>query len=209
MWHPAQLTNRQKQVLAFVEDRLRRTGFAPSLQETADHFHFKSANSARQHLRLIEKKGFLHRVPGRSRALVIVRRQGQSDAEFVRVPLLGKIPAGSPMTAFENSDALLTLPSILFRGDQLFALRVHGRSMIGAGILDGDIAILDATRDLENGEIAAVMIEDQATLKRVYRKPAGLLLKPENPEFQDIHVDSHDKPQVKVIGVLVGVVRKV
>jgi repressor LexA len=209
MWRTAQLTNRQKQVLAFVEDSVRRTGFAPSLQETADHFRFKSANSVRQHLRLIEKKGFLHRVPGRSRALVIVRRQEQNDAEFVRVPLLGKIPAGTPMTAFENSDALLTLPSVLFRGDQLFALRVHGTSMIGAGILDGDIAILDATKHVENGEISAVMIGDEATLKRVYRKPAGLLLKPENPEFPDIHVKSHDKRQVKVVGVLVGVVRKI
>src|SRR3989442_5835866 len=119
------LTARQKQVLAFVEDRQRQTGFAPTLQETAKHFGFRSPNSVREHLRLIEKKGFVHRTPGRSRALVVVRPDGQ-DPDLVRVPLLGRIPAGDPVVAIEDTEALLTFAALLFRGGRLFALRVRG-----------------------------------------------------------------------------------
>src|SRR5438552_3561617 len=99
------LTARQKQVLAFVEDRQQQTGFAP-------------------------------RLPGRSRALVVVRSDRRADPDLVRVPLLGRIPAGHPVVAHEEAETLLTLPAHLFRGSQLFALRVHGGSMKGAGILN-------------------------------------------------------------------------
>ena len=123
-------------MLAFIQNRQRETGFVPSLQETADHFGFKSPNSVRQHLRLIEKKGLVHRLPGRSRALVLARQENLDDC--VHVPFLGCIPAGLPAVAQEDMEALLTLPAHLFRGDGLFALRVRGTSMNGAGILDGD-----------------------------------------------------------------------
>lgn len=209
MSQSAKLTARQEEVLAFFEDRQRQTGFAPTLQETAEHFGFKSPNSVRQHLRLIEKKGLVHRVPGRSRALVLVRAEREAPSELVRVPLLGRIPAGRPFTAQEEPEMLLTLPAHLFRGTQLFALRVHGASMKGAGILSGDIAVLDGATEVKDGAIAAVLIEDEATLKRVYRKPKGLLLKAENPAFRNIHVAVTEAQRARVIGVLVGVVRKV
>jgi repressor LexA len=203
------LTTRQKQVLAYVKDQQRLTGFVPTLQETAKHFGFKSLNSVRQHLRLIEKKGFVHRVPGRSRALVVTGRDGRDDSDLVRIPLLGRVPAGQPVFASEEAETPLTLPAHLFRGSRLFALRVHGASMKDAGILNGDIAVLDATPDVEDGTIAAVLIEDEATLKRVYRKPKGLLLRAENPSFHDIKVAASETQRTRVIGVLVGVVRKV
>lgn len=203
------LTARQQQVLAFVEDRQQQTGFAPTLQETAKHFGFKSQNTVREHLRLIQKKGFVHRVPGRSRALVVVRVNGSSNTDSVRVPLLGRIPAGNPVTADEEREALLTLPSQFFRGRQLFALRVHGNSMKDAGILNGDIAVLDASRDALDGSISAVLIDDEATLKRVYRKPEGLVLKAENTDFRDIKISPAEAEQTRIVGVLVGVVRKV
>jgi repressor LexA len=205
----AGLTARQRQVLTFVEDQQRQTGVTPSLQETAKHFGFKSPNSVREHLRLIEKKGFVHRVPGRSRGLVVARPDGGDQPDSVRVRLLGRIPAGYPSVAQEDAEALLTLPAQLFRGSQLFALRVHGTSMKGAGILDGDIAVLDAVAELHNGAIAAVLIEDEATLKRVYRRPKGLLLKAENSAFRDIEVLASAAERARVLGVLVGVVRKV
>jgi len=203
------LTVRQRQVLAFVEDRQQQTGFAPTLQETATHFGFKSPNSVRQHLRLMEKKGFVHRVPGRSRTLTVVRRDGPGDPDLVRVPLLGRIPAGNPVVAHEEAETLLTLPAHLFRGSQLFALRVHGDSMQGAGILNGDIAVLDAKPEVKDGGIAAVLIEDEGTLKRVYRRPEGLLLKAENPAFRDLEVAAREADRARILGVLVGVVRKV
>lgn len=208
MPHMGQLTARQEEVLAFYEDRQRQTGLVPTLQETADHFGFKSANAVRQHLRLIEKKGFAHRVPGRSRALV-VHRDIQRGADSVRVPLLGRIPAGNPMLAFENSEALLALPTLIFKESSLFAVRVQGNSMTGAGIFDGDIAVLDTSSQPRDGMIAAVLIDEEATLKRVYKMPKSLLLKAENPEFPDIEVPARAAEKARIMGVLVGIVRRV
>ena len=203
-----ELTARQREVLTFFEDRQRQTGFVPTLQETAKHFGFRSPNAVRQHLRLIEKKGFVHRVPGRSRGLV-VRRNGRSDTDLVRVPLLGRIPAGNPTLAVEDAEALLTLPALLFKKSGLFALRVHGSSMIGAGIFDGDIAVLDTTGEATDGSIAAVLIEEDTTLKRIYRTAEGLLLKSENPAVRDIKILPSAAEKTRVMGVLTGIVRKV
>jgi repressor LexA len=205
----AALTTRQQQVLAFYQNRQRETGFVPTLQEVADHFGFKSPNSVRQHLLLIEKKGFVHRSPGRSRALVLVRQGSLDDSDSVHVPLLGRIPAGVPRVAQEDMEALLTLPANLFRGDRLFALRVRGTSMKGAGIIDGDIAVLDAERKVTNGAIAAVRIEDDATLKRVYRSRNELSLKADNPAFPEIKVRMKDVQHVQILGLLIGIVRKI
>jgi repressor LexA len=205
----AALTTRQEQVLAFYRNRQRETGIVPTLQEVADHFGFKSPNSVRQHVRLIEKKGFVHRSPGRSRALVLVRQENPDDSGSVRVPLLGRIPAGAPAIAQEDMEALLTLPAHLFHGGRLFALRVRGTSMNGAGILDGDIAVLDAEQDATNGAIAAVRIEDDATLKRVYRRRNELSLRADNPAFPEIKVRAKDAQHVQILGLLIGIVRKV
>lgn len=203
-----ELTARQREVLTFLEDRLCQTGFVPTLQETAKHFGFRSPNAVRQHLRLIEKKGFVHRVPGRSRCLV-VRHNDRNDTDVVRVPLLGRIPAGNPTLAVEDTEAMLALPTLLFKKSGLFALRVHGTSMIGAGIFDGDIALLDTTSEVKDGMIAAVLIEDETTLKRIYRRPKGLLLKSENPAFRDIEISLTAAARTRVMGVLAGIVRKV
>jgi repressor LexA len=163
----------------------------------------------RQHFQLIENKGFLRRVPGRSRGLVVVRLKPGDGAASVYVPLLGRVPAGPPLLAQEDTEAVLTLPAQMFHGSQLFALRVHGDSMKGAGILNGDIAVLDAIPEAKDGQIAAVLIEDEATLKRVYRRPQGLLLKAENPTVRDIEIPAGEAEQVHVSGVLIGIVRKV
>jgi len=204
----AALTSRQQQILSFIQDRHRRTGLVPTLQETATHFGFRSPNSVRQHLRLIEKKGFIRRLHGRSRALVLAQHE-PSAATPVLVPLLGRIPAGVPDCAEESAEEMLPLPAHLFHGGAQFALRVHGSSMNGAGILDGDIAVLDANFEVKIGSIAAVLIENDATLKRVYRTDDELLLKAENPAFPDIRVSAKAAKTVRILGVLVGIVRKI
>jgi repressor LexA len=203
------LTPRQEQVLAFYQHRQRETGFVPTLQEAADHFGFKSLNSIRQHLNLIEKKGFVHRPPGRSGALVIEQREPTGGSDSVLVPVLGRISAGPPAVAHQDIDSVLTLPAHLFHGERLFALRARGTSMNGAGILDGDFAVLDAKREVRNGAIAAVRIEDDATLKRVYRRRNELALRAENPAFPEIRVRANDAQRVEILGLLIGVVRKV
>jgi len=209
MRRSAQLTIRQEQILTYYEDRQRQTGILPTLQEAADYFGFKSRNAVREHLRLIEKKGAVRRLPGRTRALEFVRRDSGSDPDRVRVPLLGSIPAGDLATAYEDAERLLNLPASLFRGNRLFALRVRGRSMEGAGILDGDIAVLNEAPEATEGAIAAVMIEDEATLKRVYHTREALVLKAENQAFRDILIPANEARRPRVLGVLVGILRKV
>lgn len=209
MRRSVELTVRQEQIAKYYKDRQRQTGIFPTLQEAADHFGFKSRNAVRQHLLLIEKKGALQRVPGRSRALEFLRPDRRRDPEWVRVPLIGTIPAGNLATAYEDAEELLNLPANLFRGQQLFALRVRGTSMEGAGILHGDVAVLNETPAVTEGAIAAVLIEDEATLKRVYHTHEELILKAENQAFRDIRIAASESQQPRVLGVLVGILRKV
>jgi repressor LexA len=205
----AGLTTRQGQVLAFYQNRQRETGVVPTLQEVADHFGFKSLNSVRQHLGLIEKKGFLHRLRGRPGAIALGSQEVFYNSDSVHIPLLGRVAAGLPTVAQEDIDAILALPGHLFRGERLFALRVRGTSMNGAGILDGDFAILDAKSEVRNGAIAAVRIEDDATLKRVYRSRNELSLKAENPAFPEIRLRAKDVKRVEILGLLIGIIRKI
>jgi len=125
----------------------------------------------------------------------------------VRVPLLGSIPAGEPCSAVEEVEEILHLPRVHFRGEGLFALRVRGDSMNGAGILDGDIAVLDADREAVDGSIAAVVLDDEATLKRLYRSNGGLKLIAENPAYFVRDIPRAQVSSVRVAGVFVGLIR--
>jgi len=204
----AALTPRQTEVFAFLEERHLVSGFMPSLEEICAKFGFKSTNSARQHLRLIGKKGRLERLKGKPRAIRLTPNDALPPPNMVKVPLLGRIPAGPLRTAVEEVEAQLALPRSFFRGEELFALRVRGESMIEAGIFDGDIAVLNARQDADNGEIAAVLLDDEATLKRVYRSAEGLRLHPENQALDDIVVRPEDHKTIRIAGVLVGTLRK-
>ncbi len=202
------LTERQKEVLAFVEERQSTAGFPPTVKEIAEHFGFRSANSVRQHLRLIESKGLVKRLPRRSRALVVPKQPRRDRPGFVRIPVLGSIAAGSPILATENTESVIEFPASLFRGTKLFAVRVRGRSMEGAGILDGDLAVLDAAGEVAPGGIGAVLIGDEATLKHVHLEGGTVRLRAANPDFADLKVALSGAGHVRLIGCLVGVVRK-
>lgn len=194
----SKLTSRQKEVLSFIEERQKNAAFAPTLEETVKPFGFKSPNSVRHHLRLIEKTGLLHRVQGRSRALVVAKPRRRTHMGSVRVPLLGRIAAGIAMLAAENADTQLEFPAKLFRGSQLFALRVQGASMEGAGILSGDVAIFDKSSEVKDGAIAAVLIGEEATLKRTCRPSGKLMLKADNPAVYAIEIAKSDCNEVRV-----------
>lgn len=202
------LTQRQAQVYSFIQEHQRREGVIPTLQEICQHFRFKSVNAAREHLRLIERKGLLQRSPGRPRAIKLAIRLPEPSPDSVSVPLVGRIAAGQPSTALEEIEETLPLPRQLFRGKRLFALRVRGDSMVGAGIFDGDVAVLDAERDVRDGEIAAVVFEGEATLKRIYKTPKGLRLHAENPAIPDRFVRGGEHNAIRIAGVLVGTMRK-
>lgn len=201
------LTDRQAEVLAFVQARQRAGGLTPTLDEISAHFGFSSANAAREHLRLIEKKGYLKRAAGKSRSIRVARSASSRGTDVVRVPLLGRIPAGEPCSAVEEVEEILPLPRGRFRGEKLFALRVRGESMVGAGIFDGDVAVLDADQDAADGDIAAVVFDEEATLKKIYRTNGGLRLVAENAAFPDRNIPRARLESVRIAGVFVGLIR--
>jgi repressor LexA len=202
------LTPKQQQIFDFVEERLAAAGASPTLEEICGRFKFKSPNAAREHLRLIEQKGYLKREPRRARGIRI-GREDSAVGDLVRVPLLGRIVAGVPTDAFENVEAKIPLPRSLLRGNRLFALRVGGSSMEGAGILDGDIAILNSQPEVGNGEIAAVLVDEETTLKRVFRTGESIRLHAENPDFPDLIFDQSNARALRVAGALVAILRLV
>lgn len=202
------LTQRQSQIYSFLQEHQRREGVIPTLQEICKHFRFKSINAAREHLRLIEQKGLIHRSPGRPRSIKLAIKLPEISQDAVGVPLVGRIAAGQPSLALEEVEDTLPLPRQLFRGKRLFALRVRGDSMIGAGIFDGDVAVLDSEREVRDGEIAAVVFEGEATLKRVFKTNKGLRLHAENPKIPDRFVRGNEQNAIQISGVLVGTMRK-
>lgn len=180
------------------------------MKEIANHFGWSSTSTAQQHLEALQRKGWLSWTPKSPRSIRITKPLRASQAEqTVIVPLVGRIAAGSPTFALEEAKELLPLPRTMFRGNNLFALRVKGDSMIDAGIFDGDTAVLRAGPDFSDGDIAAVVVDEEATLKRVFRTKRGLRLHAENPAYPDRIIPSERlKQSYRLAGVLVGTIRR-
>jgi repressor LexA len=204
------LTTTQEKVLAFVEQASALSRPPPTIREVAQHFGWSSTSTAQQHLGALQKKGRLARTPGSPRSLRVTEPlRAASSAQTVAVPLVGRIAAGTPIFALEETEEALILPRTLFQGNGLFALRVKGDSMINAGIFDRDIAVLRSGPDFSDGDIAAVVVEEEATLKRVFKTKRGLRLHAENPAYPDRLVTSEQvKQSFRLAGVLVGTIRQ-
>ena len=206
----APLTNTQSEVLAFVEHSSAQVGRPPTVKEIAHHFGWSSPSTAQQHLDALEKKGRVSRTPKSARSLRVIKPLRSVGLEqTIAVPIVGNIAAGSPIFALEEAEEVLPLPRALFRDSSLFALRVKGDSMIDAGIFDGDIAVLRFGPEFSDGDIAAVVVDEEATLKRVFKTKHGLRLHAENPTYPDRLVPSEQiKQSFRLAGVLVGTIRR-
>ena len=157
----------------------------------------------------MEKKGYLHLSQGKARGIRLTSAISPLyDREIHEIPLLGCIAAGQPVLAVENVEDHLRISTGVFQGNDLFALRVQGDSMINAGIKAGDIAIINQQPKVHNGEIAAVLIEDEATLKRVMLEQNRVRLKAENDHFQDIIITSETDRSFRIAGRFVGLIRQ-
>lgn len=202
------LTSRQQKIFEYIVSRQKTKGSPPTVREISDHFGFKSPNNARQHLSLIERKGYIRHVPGKARGIEVVVgfEPEQETGNERQVPIIGRIAAGVPITAEENREGYVTIDRDMFGESELFTLRVNGDSMIGAGIHDGDLVIIRQQPLVENGEIAAVIIDGEATLKRFIRTHDHIVLRAENPAYGDMVLFS-DK-EVWVVGKMVGLIRK-
>lgn len=202
------LTAKQSNIVEFIREWQIKNGHPPTQAEICDHFGFGSLNAVRSHLVLIEKKGYLHLNGGKARGIQLVTlptsvNQQQENS----IPILGSIAAGVPIWAEQNPEGFLPVPPALFGGGELFALHVLGDSMTGAGISNGDIAVIKRTDSVENGEIAAVLVEQEATLKRVYISSKTLVLKSENPAFTDLTFDLGKSVLVRILGRYQGIIR--
>ena len=197
------LTDRQKDVLGFIQDEQREKGLTPSTREIQKHFGFASQTSVMQYIAALERKGFLDRHARKARALI-------TPAQKVRItdiPIYGQIPAGMAVLteqAVEGHVSLDTRTVNASKNGRTFALRVRGDSMIGAHILDGDIVILEDRTDVQNGDIVAALIDGETTLKRYVVERGRPYLKAENPLFPDLI----PARELRIQGVMVSLVRK-
>ncbi|HWP59259.1 MAG TPA: transcriptional repressor LexA [Candidatus Acidoferrales bacterium] len=197
------LTLRQRQIYDFLVRNIREKGYAPSIPEIGARFKIASTNGVADHLKALEKKGYIRRVG--KRAIEVLSPLGKSLFAATRqVPVLGRVPAGKPLITEESVEGLMGVPAELARGET-FILRVKGDSMIDAGILDGDYAIIRRQETAENGEIVCAMVNGEATLKRFLKKGGAVTLKAENKNYAPITVSEGD---FSIVGKMVGLIRK-
>jgi repressor LexA len=197
------LADRQKEIYDFLLKSIRERGFAPSIHEIGKQFKIASTNGVSDHIKALEKKGYIRRVG--KRAIEVLNALGKSVLTATReVPVLGRVPAGKPFLSEENVEGVLIIPADM-SGGKTFALRVKGDSMIGAGIMDGDRVIVKQQSTAENGEIVCALIDGEATLKRFFKKDGVVTLKAENEKYAPITLSAGE---FRIAGRVVGLLRK-
>ena len=201
------LTGRQQEIWDYLVDYVDQHGYPPTVREIGEAVGLASPSTVHAHLANLERAGLLRRDPTKPRALELVGREKQEapPADVDRLPLVGQIAAGGPLLADENIEERLAVPETL-HGD--FLLRVKGESMINAGILDGDIVVVQRSQDARNGEIVVALAgddesADEATVKRFFRENGRVRLQPENDALEPIYA-----PHVQVLGRVTGVFRQ-
>jgi len=200
------LTPRQERVLGYIKDSYEKNGFPPTVREIARHLRLRGPKGAQKHLAALEEKGYIRRRSGLSRAVEVVGWSGKSAAPTVAAPIVGRVRAGAPILATEEVEGHLRLDrSIAPPGS--FVLRIVGDSMIEAGILEGDLAVVLQDPRPENGTIVVALVDDEATVKRLYRENDRIRLEPANASMQAILVGPNQK-EVRIIGRVVGIIRK-
>ena len=204
-----QLTKVQGRILTFIQKCVSDEGKPPTHDEIRKEFGLKSTSGVRQHLKLIQKKGYIELCAGKSRGIRVLLPTVNDVASYdvVEIPVVGRIAAGLPVLAEEQFEQKIAVSEALFPKGVLFALRVRGDSMVKAGITDGDLAVIRQQARVEDGEIAAVRIGDEATLKRVYIGSGGIRLKAENDAFPDMMFANGSGADVHVLGRYVGLIR--
>jgi repressor LexA len=196
-----QLTQRQTDVLNAIRAAVKRTGLPPTRSELAATLGFRSPNAAEDHLRALARKGAITLLPGASRGI-----QLSGEGEPLGLPVIGRVAAGQPLLAAEHIEERYQIEPGLFRPAADYLLRVQGTSMQGAGILDGDLLVVHATREAANGQIAVVRLDEEVTVKRFYRRGQRVSLVAENPDFPNLELDLRTQ-SIVIEGLGVGVIR--
>ena len=222
------LTSTQEKVFTFLNHFMGNRGYPPTLREIAFHFGLRGPRAPQKTLNILERKGYIRRFPGGSRAIEILKTKiGRSkgshgeiwktrwpalptepvEALSLPVPIVGRVTAGEPILAIENIEGYIHLDRSLVSSKNVFLLRVQGDSMIEAHIQDGDFAMVRPQSSAEDGEIVVALIEDEATIKRIFKKRDLVRLEPANPTMEPIVVRKGEK-KVTIVGKVVGIFRK-
>ncbi len=197
------LTDKQSNILEFIKKNTKESGFPPSVREIGENFGI-TVKGAYDHIKAIEKKGFITTQQNKSRAIVVVDKgEEEVSAESITIPLVGRIAAGAPIFAQENIENQLSFPKAMLSNGEYFALSIKGDSMIEAGIFDNDIAIIRKQSSADNGDIIAALLDDEATLKTLNKTKGKVFLNPANKAYKPIEANN-----VTVLGKLAAVFRK-
>jgi repressor LexA len=225
------LTDRQLEVLRFIARQIEDAGYPPTIREIGEALDIRSTNGVNDHLKALERKGFLTRDPVKSRALIptdqaretlgvgggqprsnvipFTKGSPRTSSRMVEVPIVGRVAAGQPILAQERvEDSVQVDAFLLGTNKKVYGLRVQGDSMIGDGILTGDYVFVKKQLHAQNGEIVVAMIDEEATVKRVYFEGDRVRFQPSNPRMAPIYVRESDFRPTMILGVVVGVYRK-
>jgi repressor LexA len=221
------LTDRQLEVLRFIAEQIEDRGYPPTIREIGEALDIRSTNGVNDHLKALEKKGFLQRDPVKSRAVlpterardllgggkgadvIPLSRAAKAASRMVEIPIIGRVAAGQPILAVEHVEDTVQIDGFfLGSAKKVYGLRVQGDSMIGDGILSGDYIFVKKQLHAEDGDIVVALIDDEATVKRIYFEGDRVRFQPSNPRMAPIYVRREDFRNTMILGIVVGLYRK-
>lgn len=197
------LTERERDIYNYIVNAIRNEGYSPSVRDICNALNMKSTSTVHTYLERLERKGMIQKETGKSRTLRI-ENDGAHTSSTVRIPILGKVAAGLPILAVENYEGYIDFPrpSSSLSSNDMFALKVQGDSMIEAGILDGDLIVVEKRTTAVDGEIIVALVDNDATVKTFYREADRFRLQPENTEMKPIYTK-----ELLVLGKVVASMR--
>ncbi|GFI49232.1 LexA repressor [Lachnospiraceae bacterium] len=197
------ISSKQLEILEYIKSQILERGFPPAVRDICEAVHLKSTSSVHSHLETLEKNGYIRRDPTKPRAIEILDDSFNfMRREMVNVPIIGQVAAGEPILAEQNIENYFPIPVEYMPNNQTFMLKVKGESMINAGILDGDMVLVEQRSTARNGEMIVALIEDGATVKTFYKEDGVIRLQPENDTMDPIMVTD-----LQILGKVIGVIR--
>lgn len=197
------ISKKQLEILEYIKSEILRIGYPPAVREICEAVNLKSTSSVHSHLETLEKNGYIRRDPTKPRAIEIIDDTfNLTRREMVNVPIVGQVAAGEPILVEQNITNYFPIPIEFMPNNETFLLTVKGESMINAGILDGDMVLVESTSVASNGEMVVALVDDSATVKTFYKEEGIYRLQPENDTMEPIIVS-----EVEILGKVIGVFR--